>query len=611
METSKETLDILKGWRDIAEDFKKPFSEEWEENERFYLGSQWDDKYLEDLPEWRATNTVNMIYPLVEQALATIGDTKNIAFVRRRAKGSQKIERMLTAIIEQIWHDQKIVLKSHTCDRYCVQFGTSFFKVEWDDKDKSSILPIKVTTPPPHRILVDPNATSVNDVRFVMEYKYCSMADVMDLYPDKIDEIQESSDKEFKDVFDQDGAIVDSPRVLVWEVYFKDSTLLLEHEVSEDEDGEIKKKVKASKKKYPNGRKIKWVGDVILEDTKNEFTFFPYIRTQFIPVGENFWGMSFISPLKHTQEQINHIDSMTYDYLRSNIYPMFIAPSGLIDPDMWIACPNNLVETRLGIQGNLERIQQTVLPPDAYNIGGKKSQELMLTSGLNEASFGNTVGSSRPGTVQAKQQAGQARLRRYIDQKNASLSDLGTCIIEILQKKVKANTVVNIADPEGNFIDLLDPENFKDLLEGLQNPRIRREMSSMDVTLNQPNDEYEQAFQEKIGAGLSADQAEEIIRLNDVHKFKNNLSDGRYEYYVDVHPVQSGDDNSEFQKLLEYMKYGGQVHPKVMVSLLDIPNKAEILRDMKVQELAQKAQMQAQQQAMMQQQAQQPAQQGA
>lgn len=583
-----DLISLIENFISDGKEARSVFENDWKENEKFYLGAQYEADYLEDLPAWRASNVVNNIQPLVEQGIGLVNKMKVTHKVKRRAGGNLRMEKILTAIMDQINADQKLNILKSVCTRNAFLYGTGIFKVRWNEKDESKVIPIEYDSPSTMRMVVDPKARDIKDARYVIEQIEMPISTILEEFPDKVGEIYQSNDDLFKGAFDKEQiSLLDDRIVTVNECWFKDSTLICEYEdvASENTDEALTKKLKSSKKKYPTGRYIRYVGDVILDDKPNKESRFPYFRVPYIQVGEIFWGLSFVSPLKSVQEQINHLDSMFFDHLRSSIYPMYTAPQGLIDLAEWISCPDALIEYKRGFTGNIEKVQQAQLPPDAYQYSGKKSDEIMKLSGLNETAFGGGATSARPNAVAMRQEAAQIKISSFMDNLNAMLSDVGSFTVELIQRYLDTDVTVSVGDPEGDFVDYFDLEDSAYLKKALENPNFQKGFESFDLKLNQTNDIFSQKVAELTNGEISEEEAKKLVRMQEVEEFKNSVKDGLYSYAVEMHPVQPSDEMQEFSKLIEYMKYGGQIDPTVPLSLINIPNRGSILRANKVKQM--------------------------
>ena len=132
----EELLTILDKWRQIASDAVEPFHKEWDENLDYFLGNQWKETEIRDLPPWRSTPVINVIFPVIEQAHSLLGDQRQEAFAFRQAGGTARMERIITSILEQIWRNENVEKVNSDVNKDRLIVGTGIYKTTWDLKTK-------------------------------------------------------------------------------------------------------------------------------------------------------------------------------------------------------------------------------------------------------------------------------------------------------------------------------------------------------------------------------------------------------------------------------------------------------------------------------------------
>ena len=126
----------------------------------------------------------------------------------------------------------------------------------------------------------------------------------------------------------------------VWECWFKDSTIVEELLLQDNPDEDPQEVIKSSKMKYPNGRMIKYVGDVILEDMASpypkEFGVFPYVHAPLIqPSDDSGYSRRCEDTLIHRPRKPDKAQWRPTDYDLAEFYlagdPPFARPDSCRD----------------------------------------------------------------------------------------------------------------------------------------------------------------------------------------------------------------------------------------------------------------------------------------
>jgi len=601
----EDLMDFLIRNRTIAEDDHDEFEREWEENIKYWLSDQLDREVVEAKPFWRSASVSNSIYPIVEQIHALMTDERPIAYAEKRAGGTKRTADIFTHILENVWKDEKVEYINSKSIKHSEIFGTSIMKTTWDFKDKKRIIPINEELVDSRDFFPDPLAEEIWECRYVFERREVPLADVIDDHPDMFEEIINSDHSDFEGKINRSiRQLVGEPSVFVWECWFKDSTRVVD---KEDTVGGPKK-VKESKRKYPTGRMVKFIGDLILEDKKNPYPWFPYTKICLVPIPDEFWGLSVVTPLKELQDQRNRLRDLIHDNIASNVNSLFVMTENAVDLDEVVPAPNAVLSLR-GEGATFERVQGVQLPPEVFNMEQLISEEMNKVSGINDATFGATVGSSRPGTVRSNFNASITRIREYLRRRNDALEDVGNKMVWIIQKFLSDNVTVEFSDPDSDVSDLQDPENTDMLNEILQTERFEREVQTIEVTLNEKQEGFGDALAQVMeDLGVDAKQARKLLKQKGVVEYKNNLREGSYQYRVGIHPIQQRDQEQLFNFLVQLAQFGMADPAKGVPGLIDfemlwenvpLPGKEAMVRRLRRQqrkfEAAQQQQIQQEQ----------------
>lgn len=599
-----DLLDFLTDRRDVAVDAVDPFVSEWDENKEFYLSKQWNDSIVNSKASWRNSITDNIILPFVEQIRALMTDERPMAYCERRSNGTFRMQQIFSSILEQWWIDADMEYKNSLMCQGALLYGSQIPKVSWDFKNKGKrLLPIDCELINIRDFFPDPLAEKMEECRYVFERKIMALSDVIEEYPDKADELYTSGSDEFEGKINRDtNEIIGEPDISVWECWFKDSTRIVETMRDEDTGEEVKK----SKRKYPTGRYVRFIADIVLEDKKNPYPWWPYLIHKLIPVDDEFWGYSIVTPLKHPQEKLNQLESMLFDNTKSNINSIFVATEGALDLDEFVPIPNSVIT--IPPDGKFDRVQGAQLPSEVFNLVGMTKEEGQNLSGVNQYTLGQSVGSARPGTVRANFNASVTRVREYVRTTNRTLSEIGNRVINLIQLFLPADTVLTISDTDDDVTDLLSPENQSQVNKALEGSNVQNEMGLRQVTLNETNPEFQaQAAAEKEPGAVYDEEIEtrNMLKTQDVKQFKNNVKEGEYFYRVKIHPIQDRDLDLVFDFAIQLVQFNqadptrampGFIDYEYLWELLPMPDKHRLVRRLRKKEREMKAAIEEQKQ---------------
>ena len=571
MDTNK-LYSHLHNLRSIAINENNDRLQEWENNDNYFLGFQIDENLKKRKAKWRSNPVNNQIMPILEQSHALMCDDRTEAYVKRKAGGDESTKQLLDDIVSNVWENKRVLCTEYKCKKDSLLYGIQIKKVTYDQKrDKNDPLPIFVDRVLPRNFFPDPLAYSINGLRpcrYIFEAVPTSMSDLLEEYPELYDEIAGSGSKDFVDFFDKEGYIVGDPETVVWECYFKDSTMIEEYTSNDNGEKEMKK----SSKKYPNGRYVKMVGDIIIEDKPNKYPFFPYVATPYTfdpSVSDKIWGLSLVSPLIDLQDSLNGLEARIFDNITSMVNPIYFTQEGALDLDEIALIPNAILELN-GDNASLQVLKGNQLPNEVFMMSGKKEQDIFKQAGINEVTMGGGAQSSRPGTVRQNFNSSITRLRHAIRLANEGLAEVGTMIVKYVQLFVKPNTVVSLSDPDSSVSDLIDETSIPNLKQVLGSSSIQDALQTQDVTLIQDNPTYAEKLQYLVETGMPESEAKKLLKEQNIKQYKNDIREGRYEYVVDVHPVQQADEQAMYELGTQLLQYGMANPSKGQPGIIDV-----------------------------------------
>jgi len=437
-----------------AKQHKSKYDEKWLDYYKMFRGRQWK----EQRPSYRHSEVVNMIFQNIQASVPIITDSQPRFEFLPTEPSDLAFAQILNDLISVDWvqNNWQEELVESVYDAYF--YGAGFGSMGYDPNIKNGIGGIKYRSEDPFYVFPDPNARDVNK-----EADYFIFAEPIDVeklkaeYPEQADFIKPDlqdlmmGDKtdltqvKYKSPVDSRAVIEgtsaydakDNNKALKITLWLKSREFDEKEEQIENAAGELETKY-VQKLKYPKGRKICIVSNVLLEDCEFEYDDgkFPFSRLINYTLPREFWGVSDIEQLAGPQKIFNKLISFSLDVLTLMGNPIWIVDTGSgIDTENLINRPGLIVEKETGTE--VRRESGVQLQPYVLQLIDRMKSWFDDISGNNEVSRGvNPTGVSAASAIEALQQAAQQRLRlkaRHID---SHLQDLGQMYVSrVLQYK--------------------------------------------------------------------------------------------------------------------------------------------------------------------------------
>lgn len=577
----QELISRLKRWRSISKDAVEKRHSIWKQNELYYLSDQWSKDRIDRMAKWRSAPTYNIIFQTVELIHSLVTDQRPVAFSFNRAGGSVGIAQLISSILEQRHIDLDIEEKDSYKWKDKLIVGTSFWKNTWDTEQKD----INTVRVAPENIFPDPLAEEVQDCRYFFHREIMPISDVVETYPDLFDEIVNSKDKELEGIFDLNTKqITRSAKVEVWECWFKDTTI----DPVTAQDPSSGSEIIRRQRRYPRGRVVTFVGDVVLDDRKNPYKFkgagghWPFTKDILIKQRGEFWGISLVDIMKQQQDEVNQLEAMIFDNIKTVVNPIYVALKGAVDIESFSNAPGAFIEE--DEPGAFRREPGINIASDVFRFRDAKVEELKQIPGVTDALQGSVGASQRPGAVRAAFEASMTRLREMIRNSNRALSDMGERQIDLMQQFYEVGRMVALSAPEDDVSDLSNKFNQEIIKEALNDERVMREIRAarQEKRIIERNPQFDERLEEERQNNPDLNDEKElrrIVKTKGIIEFKDDIRQGRYGYRVDVHSLQARDRQSFVNLVVDLLRYGNGtvVDAQAVWEWLDLPGKDRMI----------------------------------
>ena len=155
-----ETIKLVDKFFTEAKQYRQSKEEEWIECEEFYAGKQWKDKNR---------SFKNLIFPLVEQEIATLTDSMPGTDVLSYKEGPEQEEaaKILESAIHFVYDRENLLLKQVMATRSSLKTGTGFLYVDFDPDGDNGQGRVIIKVIPWRHVYLDPAATDIDEAAFV------------------------------------------------------------------------------------------------------------------------------------------------------------------------------------------------------------------------------------------------------------------------------------------------------------------------------------------------------------------------------------------------------------------------------------------------------------
>lgn len=434
-----------------AKKAKSKFDYCWIDYYKMFRGKQWK----EQRPSYRASEVFNLIWQTIQAQVPIIMDTRPKFEYLPQEPQDQQFADLMNDICNSDWQSNnwmykltEIIYDSHI-------YGTGLSCLKYDPKKDA----IVYHSTDPFYLFPDPSAEN-----FTTRCAYTAHVEPQDidrikrLFPEKeeyltSDVVNFASEKrvdlgstkfnspttdqiyvEVMGGYDTNTV----PEILVKTFYLEDDTVLEEEEEQTgdqpddvpgvDRPGEPNKPKMVKRLKYPNGRKIVYANQVILQDDPNEYedeVKFPYQRLTNYILPRSFWGISELEPLEGPQRVFNKLISYVLDVLYLTGNPIWIVSTDSgVDTQNLVNQPGLIIEKEPN--SDVHREPGVALQPYVLSVIDRLKEWFEQLSGSQDVTRGIAPGSVTAASAIADlQNAAQTRIRLKTKNLDAYLQDFG------------------------------------------------------------------------------------------------------------------------------------------------------------------------------------------
>jgi hypothetical protein len=441
----KKALKLVQKLFEKSKNHRKKYDESWLDNYKFFRGKQWK----ENRPAYRHSEVINLVFQAIQSMVPIMTDSRPRLEFLPEDPSNHELADILNELAESDWERSnwlytltEILYDSHI-------YGTGLGCMEYDPKARDGIGAIEFKSSDIFYNYPDPSAPNVNDKKSkywlyvepvdvdVLKAEYPDKAqfikpDVVDLMQgDKTDlsQVRFKSPVETKTIIEGSSAydLASKDQAVRFTLYIKD-TEFEEEELKEIDPATGQEVIKYQQKlKYPNGRKIVVVNNIVCFDGSNPYEDgrFPYARLQNYILPREFYGISEIEQLQSPQKIFNKLISFTLDVLTLMGNPIWVVDSTAnIDTDNLFNRPGLVVEKEPGSE--VRREEGVQLQPYVLQVVDRLRSWFDQVSGATDITRGvRPEGVNSGVAIQSLQDAAQTRIRQKSRNLDGFLQELG------------------------------------------------------------------------------------------------------------------------------------------------------------------------------------------
>ena len=476
MSEDEKTLHWIKTMFERAKKSRDEVFTRMDKNARFYEGNggQWGDKKL---PSYRAMIEDNRAFANVESALPIIIDNRPNAELVPRHPDDAIVVNELKDVYDAKWDELNLDLLTILSEKDALVLTEGWWKI-WFDMSKSAIGDLNVTRVSPRNMYPDPDSTDplLNDAYDVHYAARVTLSRLLLQYPEKADALRKEfsgkdsskgtptnrdtsfNGKEAYDTGDTPGTTTwstakvlgSTDKLMFHESWVDDQTAeeyAPEYIVYLDENGkksavektdaETQKAIESGKqydvfgakdltkigledgtqwlRKYPHGRIVSWVGDVLLRDDPSDYehNHCPYVRFFRYTVPDKSYFFGEIDQIIPLQEELNKRKSQAVDLLNLTVNPPMLVYQGSgIDINKVTNRPGLVIPTNVPVDQAAKWLQMPNIPSAMFVQMSTINQDMDTVSGIHDVTQGRKpTGITAGVAIESLQEAAQTRLR--------------------------------------------------------------------------------------------------------------------------------------------------------------------------------------------------------
>jgi hypothetical protein len=466
---SEEDAQDVKMVLDLFKKYKKhrsKYDSNWLHYYKMWRGDQWTGVKM---PSFRQQEVINMIWQTIQSNMPLQTDVRpKMSFIPEEPNDLAFAE-VLNKVSESDWERKNWlqVISEVVLDGYL--YGTGFGEIGYDPDDDYGIGSATFKSVDPFYVYPDPDAQEVNgplSYGMIIAEPMC-VKKLRQRYPEMAEKIKadvtdkvassktalnqfklksSNTDKDMPDISWQSGQEKESDKVLLITAYLKPTETEDEH--STDPDGNIKV---TTRKVHPFGRKVVVASGVKLEEEELPFNNgkFPFMKYVNYILPREYFGVSEVEQLESPQRVFNKLLNASLEIMNLMGNPVWIVDTASgVDPQHLVNRTGLVVEKEPGSE--VRRMEGSQLSGSALSLIDRLETWFNNVSGTQDVSRGQTPGSiTAASAIEQLTEASRVRIRQKQRNLDAFIRDMGRQYAEVVMEKYTKPRVFRVTNDEG------------------------------------------------------------------------------------------------------------------------------------------------------------------
>jgi hypothetical protein len=447
-----------------AKKYREKYDKSWITYYKFFRGDQWPQKR----PAYRHSEVFNLIFQTIQAVVPIMTDSRPRPHYTPTNPLDLELSEIVNDLFEADWN-AGLWMQSLSEVMYDGKiFGTGASYLYFDPKAEFGLGRIKYESFDPLYLFPCPSAQDTNkkcqyivttipdDIDLIKErysgHKYVKFIrpDLMDLteknslYSERLSPSRNYNLDMPKDEYKTETDLF-TDKVLVTTLYIKPNDV--EEKEQQQPDGTVSY---ITMKKYPKGRKIVKINDMIFEDTPldNDDLKFPFAIYKNYLDPRSFWGISEVEQLKGPQQIFNKVINFVLDVLTYAGNPIWLVPtmSG-VKPGSFHSAPG--MQVPFDGERPPQRVEGAQLQPYVIQIIDRLETWFNDIAGTRDVTRGiKPPGVTANAAIENLQDAAQTRIREKMRHMDVYLQEVGQQWVQLALQHYTAPRVFRYTDKQ-------------------------------------------------------------------------------------------------------------------------------------------------------------------
>ena len=486
--------------------------ERMDRNLRFYNGDQWETK----MPRHRAMIVDNRIFANIESVMPIVTDNRPRAEIVAKEEDDRDIVEMLAEAYYAKWDDLDLQMKGEQAMKSALALCEGWWKVYWDPIAANGYGDLRIDVVSGKNMWFDPHARDylLKDAYYVGFTANVRLNGMKARYPDKAKELEakwmlSKLSPELRETLtkeslggetvtddgdgagtrwvDAKGGMFDgSEQVELSEVWVDDQTIeeltpdyivTFDDKPPQEHTPELEQQMRQQgivdfdvvgakdlpklgyedgtrhRRKYPNGRIITVVGDVLVRDKPSPYKHgrSPYVRFFRYPVPDKGYFYGEADQVIPLQMELNKRKSQIIDIMNMVANPpMLINIASGIQANKMTNEPGLIIPTNMDVDRAAKWLQPPNIPSALFVQIEQIGQDIDTVSGVHDITQGRRpTGITAAAAIETLQEAAQTRIRLAARYYEYSLKHASELMLSIIWDYYRNNRTIRKKTNEG------------------------------------------------------------------------------------------------------------------------------------------------------------------